>query len=193
MKRWKSLVLLGALALALPPAGRADDGARRGGPAKTQWRERAFDRAKEELGLSDEQAGKLEAAFQAHRKAAEPLRDRLKVAFEKLRWQVDAKASPKELSQTLDELDQARAAMREDHEKFRAELSKLLTPEQRAKMTLWRGEMMLRRHRGFPGMMRGGPGGMGPGRGGPDRMGPGPHGMGPASGQGPDQDGGPGE
>lgn len=150
------------LALAMTSAGlraedAGDDHPRKDDRGKAEWQAKAFGRMKDKLGLSDDQAAKLKDAFEAHKKAVKPLRRDLKVSLEKLRWQVDAKADAKDLAATLDQIKSSRAALREAHEKLASRLSGILTPEQRARMALWRFDMMKRR-RGMVFMRRGGPG-----------------------------------
>jgi Spy/CpxP family protein refolding chaperone len=128
-------------ALALAGAGaRAEDA-----KAKPERGSRMLEGMKDKLGLSDDQAGKLKAAFEAQKAAAKPVREQMKVSLEKLKWQVDSKADAKDISATLASVDQARKALRDQREKFAGSLSSILTPEQRAKMAL---HMMAPRGRG---------------------------------------------
>jgi Spy/CpxP family protein refolding chaperone len=175
MRGWKSALLLGALAFAARPALGADkpsdekvsgdrqDARNPGGRSLVDAR----------LGLSDEQAAKMRTVTDEQSKDAEPLRDALKVAVEKLRWQFDAKADPKDLSATLAEIDDDRRALEDLHEKSEKKIAGLLTPAQRAKRFLLETGNR---------PMRGDEGGFGRGRrpgregrdgpGGPDRSGP---------------------
>lgn len=113
-------------------------------------------RMKKRLGLTDEQAAKVEAAFKAQRDADQALFDQMKKDMETLRRQVFDKAPDADIQTTLDRLSAARKKAQASMEGVHAELASILTPTQRAKMVLMR-------ERGFgPGM--GGPGMRGPGR-----------------------------
>jgi Spy/CpxP family protein refolding chaperone len=184
MKGWKKAVLLGALALAARTPARAggpeDDG---GGPP----------RAERKGDLTDEQRAKVKAVFAEGRKARKALDESVRVAVEKLRWQVDAKAGSKEFAATLAEIDKARAAQRDQREKTEQKLAQIFTPEQRARWVLHGPEGRGRgfgggerpegfERRGPPGEQRWGRGERGE-RGDEERMGA----------DGPDDDGGPGD
>lgn len=117
------------------------------GPAKEAREERSermLEHMQRKLGLSDAEAAKVKSVFEESRRASEPLRRDLKVALEKLRWQVDAKAGSKELASTLDQLDKSRKALAEQREKTIAELKASLPVEAQAKLALFKAE---RRHR----------------------------------------------
>lgn len=114
------LVLCASWSLSAEHAGRPERGER--------W--------KAELGLTDEQAAKLKDARTAEKEALKPLRRELRDALAKLSDQVEDKASDKDIQASLDRVDRARKALRDEQEKTRAKNAALLTPTQRAKMAL---------------------------------------------------------
>lgn len=195
MKRSIAVTLAVVLAVAVG-AGRLlaadrDEGAEGNGD-KAAHVERMLEHMKRELGLSDADAAKVKSAFEEQRKTVEPLHRELKVGLEKLRWQVDAKADPKDLEATLSQLDKTRKALFEQHEKLIEKLRGSLSVEAQAKLALFKAErmhrmhamhgMMMRFHRGWGGPEGRGPEGMresgheGKDHGGPDRdMPPPPH------------------
>ena len=138
MKRWNKLAMLLALALAGSAFARAEDSPEKS-KGDAQEHVKMFEHMKKNLGLSDETAGKLKDLFESQRKASEPLHQQMKVTFEKLRWQVDAKADSADIAATLDEAEKGEKALQEQHEKLKAAVNALLTPEQRAKMLLAHG------------------------------------------------------
>jgi|GEM_PF-2240155 len=175
MRAWKSALLLGALVFAVRPAIGADKPSDEGGPGDRQDAPEQGGRSSVDarLGLSEEQVTKLKAIADEQGKQAEPLREALKVAVEKLRWQLDSKADPKDLAATLDEIDKDRHELENLHDKAEKKIAGLLTPPQRAmRFLLENGNRA----------MRGDEGGFGRGRrpgreardgsAGPDRGGP---------------------
>jgi len=133
MKRIACAVLAAGLLAAGPWAGkaRAEDEGKRGG------RGAEFSaKMKERLGLSDEQAGKVKAAFEAEKAAIKPLREQRKEAARKLEEQVRGLAPDKEIQATLDGLDAGRKAMAAERQKLESSLAAVLKPSQRAKMRL---------------------------------------------------------
>ncbi|MFI5362468.1 MAG: Spy/CpxP family protein refolding chaperone [Elusimicrobiota bacterium] len=96
----------------------------------------------ERLGLSDDQAAKLKAAFEGQKKAEQGLREQSKQAERKLEEEVRGLASDKDIQATLDQLDANRKAMAEEHQKFESSVASILKPYQRAKMRLMMAEHM---------------------------------------------------
>jgi Spy/CpxP family protein refolding chaperone len=167
-RRWTALVLGGLLGGTLLTAGlRAEEP--HGGKDGKGWGHGGMgDRLKERLGLSDDQAAKLKALREENKKAAEPLKKKVKVSISKLRYQLDSDASDSAIEQTLVELTEAREALRANREKFTDSASKVLTPKQRAKLALSMNKRMRGGMHGRGHMMgRGGWGGPPPGRRGP--------------------------
>jgi len=135
MKRVINAVVIAGLLLAsvgMPPssAGEKD----RSDPEKAGTKR--LERLKEKLGLSDEQAGKFEAALKSQREEAKPLRRELRDSMIKLRDQVQDEAADKDVAATLERLERAKTALETRREKLRKELSALLTPRQRAMLLL---------------------------------------------------------
>lgn len=134
------LSLLVAVAFAAPAVVRAEDG------GKQSWEgHKHHDRAewmKKKLGLTDDQAKKLETARDEHHKAVEPLRADLKKAVRKVEGQLLIEGSEKDVAAALDQAEKARAALRAENEKFMASMKSILTPTQRAKALVFRAKMM---------------------------------------------------
>jgi len=105
---------------------------------------RMADRMKEKLGLNDEQAEKLDAAWQAHREAVKPLREQLHKALRKVHGQLEIEASDKDIQAALDQVEQARQSLRVETDKFQKTMETMLTPTQRAKMLIMHEKMMRR-------------------------------------------------
>jgi Spy/CpxP family protein refolding chaperone len=131
--------VIAAVLVVGPWAGRAraedegKDGGRRGEfSAKMKTR----------LGLSDEQADKIKAAFTAEKSAVTPLRDQQKAQSRKLEEEVRDLASEKDIQATLDVLDAGRKAMMAERQKLESALASILKPSQRAKMRLLTMERM---------------------------------------------------
>ena len=187
MKRIVGMILAGGLfALgAAAPAAWAQDKE----PAKKEDHHR---HGKRGMGLTDEQKGKLKAAFRAHRDAVTPLRDKLEDELDTLRKQVAEKKDDAVLQATLDRVEQDREAIRAEGQKFHKQLAGIIPAHDRALMALRMAERKM--HRGGS-MMFGGRPGMGEH---PGMMGACPGMMGPRPGMfgqhrdGPDQKEGPG-
>lgn len=94
------------------------------------------EKAKEKLGLSDEQASKFKDAMKAHRDEMKPLGEKMRDGVKKLHAQVEAKASDADLKATLASLKENRKAIEAAQEKFHESLASFLTPTQQAKMVL---------------------------------------------------------
>lgn len=127
----RQAVLFAALLAALPFAGAAEDAAKPG----------AFDPAavaaqmwKEKLGLSAEQAEKLAAAAKAKDDASATLRAQLRADLRKIRTQVAAKSSDKDIQASLDQVASANEGLRAEEQKYDAALRKFLSPTQRAQI-----------------------------------------------------------
>jgi Spy/CpxP family protein refolding chaperone len=137
-RTFMSLLLVAAFAV--PAMVRAEDG------DKQSWEgHKHHDRAewmKKKLGLSDDQAKKIETAREDHRKASEPLRADLKKAVRKVEGQLLIEGSEKDIAAALDQAEKARAALRAENEKFMASMKSILTPTQRAKALVFRAKMM---------------------------------------------------
>ena len=95
---------------------------------------RMADRMKEKLGLNDEQAEKLDAAWQAHREAVKPLREQLHKALRKVHGQLEIEASDKDIQAALDQVEKARGSLRAEADQFKKTMEAMLTPTQREKM-----------------------------------------------------------
>jgi Spy/CpxP family protein refolding chaperone len=101
---------------------------------------------KEKLGLNDEQAKKLDAAWQEHREAVKPLREQLHKALKKIHGVLEIEASDKDIQAALDQVEKARGSLRAETDKHKKIIEALLTPTQRAKMLVMREKM---RHHGM--------------------------------------------
>lgn len=133
-----------------------DEGGERAGPRR-EMGGKMTERAKEKLGLTDEQEAKFKDAMKSHVEAAKPLHRTMRDGMTKLGDQLQDKASDKDIQATLDSLKAARKAMSAEEEKFHDSLASFLTPTQQAKLVLGMAKHM---HEGMMG--RGGrPGGMG--------------------------------
>lgn len=143
---------IAVLAVMLAAAGGAGTllAAGRGGDAgsaqesRDQRSERMLEHMKKGLGLTDAEADTVKSVFEESRKDSEPLRKDLKVALEKLRWQVDAKAGSKDLAATLEQLDKSRKALADQREKTIAKLKAALPVEAQAKLALFKADRMHR-------------------------------------------------
>lgn len=138
---------------------------RAGGPPREKG-EGMAERAKEKLGLTDEQETKFKDAMKEHGEAVKPLHRKMRDGLTKLGDQVQDKASDSDIKATLDSLKSVRQAMTAEEEKFHDTLASFLTPTQQAKLVIG---MAKRMHEGMmgpggrPGMMGpGGKPGMGP-------------------------------
>ena len=117
--------------------------ARMGGPGadeergpRPEFAERMKARIKEELGLSDEQSAKLEAAMKQRAQDEIPLSEKLIDQTKKLSDLVKKDAADAEIQAALDALKAARKEMLDGNEKFENSLASFLKPKQRAKMML---------------------------------------------------------
>lgn len=89
---------------------------------------------KEKLGLSEEQAAKLQAARKERQDTVKPIHDQLKLSMDRLREQVKNNASDGDIKVTLDQIQSSHKTLQAANEKFKAEMDSILTPMQRAKM-----------------------------------------------------------
>ena len=153
MKRIICAVIAAGLLSAGPLARRAR--ADEGGKDEAKHGEHIEKMMKERLGLSDDQAAKLKAAFEAEKAATKTLREQAKETSRKLEEEVRGLASDKDIQATLDQLDAGRKAMQAEHQKLEGSLAAVLKPYQRAKMRLL---MMARMKKGRGHWGRGGPG-----------------------------------
>jgi Spy/CpxP family protein refolding chaperone len=124
-------------------SARAEDGAKKDGDGR---RAHFAEKMKERLGLTDDQAGKIKAAFEAQKAAIKPLREQQKAAARKLEEQIRDLASEKDIQATLDGMDATRKAMSAERQKLQAALAAVLKPSQRAKMRLMMASRMKHRH-----------------------------------------------
>ncbi len=136
-----ALALAGAPKVAAQDASPQDAGVAApdadAGPARgTQPGDRMAEHLTKALGLSAEQATKLKVAFKERRESALLGRDRVEVARAALQERVDSKAPDSEIKAALEKLDAEHRAMRADQEKFNKSLDAILTPTQRARLTL---------------------------------------------------------
>ena len=144
MKRIARAVLAAALMTGGLCAGsaRAEEGGKDG-------RRAAFaEKMKERLGLTDDQAEKLKAAWESRKAALKPLIEQRKSDQRKLEDQVRDLASEKDIQATMDRLDAGRKAMEAERQKGEASVASILKPSQRAKMRLFRAKAMKRRFHG---------------------------------------------
>lgn len=113
------------------------------------------ERAKEKLGLTDEQAAKFKDAMKAHGEAVKPLHRKMRDGLAKLGDQLQDKASDSDVKATLDSLKSVRQAMTAEEEKFHDSLASFLTPTQQAKLVMGMAKHMhegMMGHGGGPGM-----------------------------------------
>lgn len=128
----------------------------------------------EGLDLSDAQRTQLRAMADDHRRAVEPLRDRMRAAQQVL--DTAQPGDPDYDTKTADArktLQESRGRMRDEMETFRARTDAVLTPEQRKQVEQRRSEMRERmeERRGERGGMEGRGGRRGDGDGGHPRRG----------------------
>ena len=122
---------------------RAEDGGKDG--SRGERMERTM---KEKLGLTDDQAVKLQAAWKAHKDAIKPLREQSKEAARKLESEIRDLSSEKEIQATLEQLDANRKAMTAERQKLEASTASILKPSQRAKLRLLFARRMKRGRHG---------------------------------------------
>jgi Spy/CpxP family protein refolding chaperone len=97
-----------------------------GGPGSGMW--------KQKLGLSDDQATKLESAMKAHRAALQPLREQQGTALKTLGQQIKSNAGDSAVQGTLDQLKSLEKSVQAENEQFHQTLASFLTPTQQGKM-----------------------------------------------------------
>jgi Spy/CpxP family protein refolding chaperone len=107
-----------------------------------QGHHRAAGFMKKKLGLSDEQAKKLETSWQERRKAVKPLMEQLRTALKKVHGELEIGASDKDIQAALDQVEKTRGAIRAAAEQSKKTMDSILTPTQRAKMLVMREKMM---------------------------------------------------
>jgi Spy/CpxP family protein refolding chaperone len=100
------------------------------------------DKAKEKLGLTDDQSAKFKDAMKAHRDEMKPIHEKMKDGIKKLHEQVKAKASDEDIKATLASLKTSRQDMTAAQEKFHESLAAFLTPTQQAKLVLGMAKRM---------------------------------------------------
>jgi Spy/CpxP family protein refolding chaperone len=100
----------------------------------------------EKLGLSKEQEAKLKQAHEDEAAALKPLRRELRDSLAKLHDQLEDKASDKDLQASLDRVEKARKALRDEREKAREKTATILTVQQRARIALMMGEHGMGEH-----------------------------------------------
>lgn len=142
-----------------------------GGGGPDAMREKMEARAKEMLGLTDDQEAKFKDAMKAHGEAVKPLKRKLRDGMTKLGDQLQDKADDSAVKATLDSLKATRQAMTAEQEKFHDGLASFLTPTQQGKLVLG---MAMKMHQGMMGAggRRAGRPRMGGGRGGRPGMSP---------------------
>ena len=123
---------LAALALAAPLGGT---------PAAAAEQPRVFDPAsarpsdwRAELGFTDEQARRFEAAGESRARAVEPVRESQRAAHARLRELLSRGADEAALAGTLEELARLRDALQRENARYDQELASFLTPTQRARL-----------------------------------------------------------
>lgn len=102
------------------------------GPGSGMW--------KQQLGLSDDQAAKLETTLKAHRTAMQPLREQQGALLKTLGEQIKSNAGDSAVQGTLDQLKSLEKSVQAESEKFHQTLASFLTPTQQGKMLV--GMMM---------------------------------------------------
>ncbi|HSM52520.1 MAG TPA: Spy/CpxP family protein refolding chaperone [Thermoanaerobaculia bacterium] len=133
-----AVALLAALpALAQPPGAglgpRAGAGMGPFGPGPEEIGERLIARLDHLLDLSAAQKDQIEALAAGHRDTVQPLREQERTNAEQLRTLLDgSNPSPAEVGRLVIANHGLREQIRSQRERFDAELSALLTPEQRA-------------------------------------------------------------
>jgi Spy/CpxP family protein refolding chaperone len=142
MKQILCAVIAAAILAAGPFAGRAR--ADEGGEDRGHRSEQFEKRMKERLGLSDDQAAKLKAAWKAEKETMKSLREQSKETARKLESEVRDLASEKDIQATLDQLDANRKSMAAERQKLEATTASILKPSQRAKMRLLLARRMKR-------------------------------------------------
>lgn len=115
---------------------------------RPEFAERMQARIKEDLGLSDDQSAKLEAAMKQRAQDETPLREKLIDQTKKLSDLVKKDAADAEIQAALDALKAARKEMLAGNEKFENSLTSFLKPKQRAKMMLQMERNANGRHQG---------------------------------------------
>ncbi|MBI4423504.1 MAG: periplasmic heavy metal sensor [Elusimicrobia bacterium] len=144
-RSWVALIgLLAVCVTAAQAKDRREHGGKDPGDMKARWAEH--------MGLSKDQAGKLESAFQERRKAMKPLRRELRDAMLQLRDKVEDEAGDAAMKPALDRVQKAKQAVRAEQERFHAKLGETLSPRQRARFLLAHGG---RRGPGMHGMKQG--------------------------------------
>lgn len=106
------------------------------GPDEAHGKAGGEGRMKERLGLSDEQAKKLEALREADQKEMKAAHRKVRDLMAKLEDQVEDKASDSAIAATLKELDAAHKDRQAAMEKAKAAREAILSPTQRAKFLL---------------------------------------------------------
>jgi len=141
MKSRIMTAMLGVLVLAAPYAARADKTAKGDKAAKPESSvEAEWARLSLRLELNDEQKPKVKAIYDAERARVDALRESMRVEFEKLRWQVDAKADEKDVAATIAAIGSDHRAIRDEHDKAEKQVIELLRPDQIASALL-RGDL----------------------------------------------------
>jgi Spy/CpxP family protein refolding chaperone len=106
----------------------------------------------EKLGLSKEEAAKVQEARKKHRDTMRPLNSKRRDLMEKLEDQVEDKAKDSEISATLGQLEAAQKDIHAAQASHIAEMKTLLTPMQQAKVLLGMkrhmGKQMMKRMHG---------------------------------------------
>jgi Spy/CpxP family protein refolding chaperone len=125
-----------AFVLAISPRVWANESAEAG---KAGWKG-GGEKWGKELGLSADQQAKLKAIGENQRAEIQPLRERLKALRKEIKELVDAKAGDDKISAKLDELGKVRADIQAARRKYAGQREAVLTPSQRAKSILQKGD-----------------------------------------------------
>jgi Spy/CpxP family protein refolding chaperone len=96
----------------------------------------APERWRDALELSKEQVAKLKEMGKSHLEAMKPLREAVRKDAKALKALVEKKAADADLTAAIDKLKQDREAMRAKAEEHRADMAKILSPTQQAKMVM---------------------------------------------------------
>jgi Spy/CpxP family protein refolding chaperone len=148
-------VLVLALATLHAEKSMDTDDAQGPGEGHGMMAEKMKDHFKKALGLSDEQAKKVEELDKADHEKGKLLRDRVEADMANLKVLVDGKASDGELKAALENLKKDHMAAQDARMKHMEDMQAILTPTQQAKAVIMMSERMRwGRHKGH-GMMKG--------------------------------------
>lgn len=126
-----SVVVMALAALWFAPVAHADEGKEGDG-----WGKKAV----KALDLTADQQSKLKAVDEDRKKTQTPLWEQLGTQMKELKALVGSKAADAELTAKLDQLKATHEQIETNRKNFDEQKSQILTPMQRAKVTLWMGK-----------------------------------------------------